>query len=66
MKNRVTVNKESQKVDMIFNVRQKRISDVFKMHDTIRYAVIEGSSVTLLGLVKYDASQDKFVMPELF
>ena len=51
---------------MLFNIRKKRLMDYPLTRDAIRYGVIEGSSVTLLGLIKYDASQDKFVVTELF
>lgn len=34
-------------------------------YETLKWAVAEGSSLTLLGMVKYDCENDRFVMSEL-
>ena len=48
----------------IYNLRAKRtISEGGK--DLVKYMAIEGSTLTFLGLVKYDAYEDKFEMTEL-
>ena len=38
----------------------------FKSFDIVKFAAIEGSSLTLLGLVKYSADSDTIEMTQLY
>ena len=52
---------------MVYNMRQNRKSIPFANNqELVKYIALEGSSLTLLGLVKYDAAKDRFEMTELF
>ena len=43
----------------------KRTFDNLSYFELIKYSAFQGSSITLLGLVKYDAEKDVFQMTEL-
>ena len=51
--------------DFIFGLKQKRILDVSNFAERIKFVAIEGSSLTLLGLVKYDSEEDSFHMTQV-
>ena len=34
-------------------------------YENVKWAIAEGTSLTLLGMIKYDAENDKFIMTEL-
>ena len=52
--------KTSMSMDHCSGIKLKRFYDAVKDLDVIKYTAIQGSSVTLLGLVKYDADNDVF------
>ena len=51
------LDEDSAKIDSCFNLQAKRTQRKFQF-DTLKYAVIEGSSLTFLGLVKYNSAKD--------
>ena len=57
------MNENSANIDSVFNLKAKRSMRKFNF-DTLKYAVIEGSSLTFLGLVKYNSAKDQFKMTE--
>ena len=48
-------------------MRHKRsvLDNPFDVREKIKYAAIEGGSLTLLGLMKYNSNTDEFRMTEL-
>ena len=58
---------ESKKVVFLKNTRNKRelVNLLNLPQDNIKTLAIEGSTLTLMGLVKYDANSDSFEMTEL-
>ena len=61
------VNSASQKIDHLYNVKQKRMAIEFVLNkELVKYMTLEGSSLTLLGLVRYNATKETFEMTELF
>ena len=54
------------KLEEVFSLRHKRpFENYLDMQEKIKYMVIEGGSITLLGLVKYNPGLDEFNMTEL-
>ena len=66
----MSIPKDFKDLD-IFNLRAKRTISTrpgiiyAPGTDLVRYMAIEGSTLTFLGLVKYDVGEDKFEMTEL-
>ena len=62
---RLKIDKNAQRLNEVFNLRHKRTMDNwYELQEKIKYAAIEGGSMTLLGLVKYSAENDSFIMTE--
>ena len=62
---RLKIDKKANKLNEVFNLRHKRSMDNwFDVREKIKYAAIEGGSMTLLGLIKYNAEKDSFSMTE--
>ena len=60
------VGKDGFKLDESFNLRHKRSQEnIWIPIDQVKYVALEGSSLTLLGLIKYNAGSDQFNMTEL-
>ena len=59
---------ESEKVVFLKNTRNKRqlVNLLGLPQDNIQTLAIEGSTLTLMGLVKYDANRDDFEMTQLY
>ena len=55
------------KPDIIANTKQKRElkEGYFSLYEKVKFIALEGSSLTLLGLIKYNKKTDNFEMTEL-
>jgi hypothetical protein len=51
-------------IDMVFNLKHTRLP-LGRNYDMVKYVALEGTSLTLLGLVKYEAKTDSFNMTAL-
>ena len=65
----LNINKDALKLNEVFNLRHKRKIkdniDGISVIERVKYVALEGSSLTLLGLMKYNADKDRFDMTEL-
>ena len=53
--NVLAINQGAEKeIDMVFNLKHTRLPWGMRF-DMVKYVVLEGTSLTLLGLVKYEA-----------
>ena len=63
-KQNLKINKDALKLDEVFNLRHKRRQIIYMpegtvaMEERVKYAAIEGSSLTLLGLIRYNVQTD--------
>ena len=56
---KLKVDKSAIKLNEVFNLRHKRVLDNwYDIREKIKYAAIEGGSLTILGLVKYNSESD--------
>ena len=60
------IPKGSIDIDNVFNLKHKRKVDIYNPAiDKVKFKILEGASVTLLGLVKYNLETGEFEMTQL-
>ena len=67
---RIDTSKAANHILFLQNIRNEREIQIpifrqVEYRDAVKYLVLEGSTLTMLGLVEYDAQADRFQMTEL-
>jgi len=62
-KEALVLQKEAAQLESVFNLNVKRKFDPMnEFKDKVKFAAVEGGSLTLFGLIKYDSNSDTFSM----
>lgn len=62
-KEALVLHREAAQLESVFNLKGKRKIDPMNIaYDKVKFAAVEGGSLTLLGLIKYDSNSDTFSM----
>ena len=62
----LAVAKSANQLESVFNLRRKRkLREYLDVVEVVKYVALEGTSLSLLGLVKYDVESDTFAMTHL-